>query len=164
MNFDEYRKERTLLIPTDTRVEVECWLGDCRFINKWNRYDEYRFSFYPQTANDHQLLCEAGEAAVTKLLMSVDPYSKKKPRASYENKDGSFYCSQLFLPKVNVEFDHPDQLQMQQASLKLHFRDDPLGLVYLQAEYVDLYEFVGFDDRLDVGSDGYEPQEEDDDW
>lgn len=138
----EYTEEKTLLTPTDTRVEIECWLGDCRFINKWNRHDEYHFNFYPLTQNDHQLLCEAGEAAVTRLLMSVDPYSKKEPRASYENKDGSFYCSQLFMPKVNVEFDHADQLYMQQASLKLHFRDDPLGKVYLQAEYVDLYEQV----------------------
>lgn len=142
MNLNEYTEERTILTPMDTRVEIECWLGDCRFINRWNKYDEYYFTFYPQTANDYQLLSEAGGDAISQLTMSLDPYSKKRPVAAYENRDGSFYCSQLFLPKVNVEFDHPDQLQMQVASLKLHYRDDPLGKVYLQAEWVDLYDQV----------------------
>lgn len=138
----EYTEEQTILTPFDTRIEVECWLGDCQYINNRNRYDEFVFTFYPQTANDHQLLCEAGDAAVTKVLMGLTPYSKKEPRVNYENRDGSFYCSQLFMPKVNVDFEHTDQLLRQQASLKLHFRDDPVGKVYLQAEYVDLYDEV----------------------
>lgn len=167
----EYTEEKTILTPLDTRVEVKCWLGDCRFINEWNRYDEYYFTFYPQTLDDHQLLCEAGEAAVTKLLMSVDPYSMKEARASYENRNGSFYCSQLFMPKLNVDFEHHDQLLRQQASLKLHFRDDPLGKVYLQAEYVDLYTSFSElayhqlgSDQLHELSSGSGNDNEEDDW
>jgi hypothetical protein len=135
-----YTTEHTILTPTDTRISVEGWLQDTTYLLDTDKDDVYSFSFQPLTSTDHQRLFEAIERAVMIIEMNKDPYSKKVAKACCEDKYGLPYCSQLFKPKLNVDVEHPDLLYGKQVSLNLHFRDDPMGNVYLQGDYVDVYE------------------------
>lgn len=145
MIYDQdYVTEHTVLQPHETSIRIEAWLGRCDHIDKWDKNDTYRFSFYPQTMTDHQLLLETIEQAVTRVELQKDRFSRKRGRKLCENKDSSLYCSQLFLPKINVSYQHTDQLEGKACSLALHCRDLPLGEVVLQCDYIDLYDQVEF--------------------
>ncbi len=72
-------------------------------------------------------------------MMSSSRFSPKEAIAFVEDKKGTPYCSQLFRPKLNVDVENPDLLRGRQVSLALHLRDDPVGRIYLQADYVDCY-------------------------
>ena len=143
----DYVYEQTILVPYENQMRLEVWVGDCQYIDKWNKSDAYSFSFYPQTMVDHQNLLELVETAVSKVELGKDRFSRKQGRKLCENKDGSLYCSQLFLPKVNVQYENTEQLLGKPASISLHCRDLPLGQVVLQVEYLDLYESVEFPDN-----------------
>ena len=137
---NEYVEERTILEPVDTQIRIEAWLGDCRYIDKWDKTEAYSFSFYPQTMLDHQNLLEVIENAVTTVQLRKDRHSRKEGRKLCENKDGSLFCSQLFLPKINVQYENTEQLNGMACTLALHLRDLPMGEVVIQADYIDLYD------------------------
>ena len=99
---------------------------------------------------------------VAKVQLGAGPHSRKEPTPACENSKGQFKCSQLFKPKLNVDPQHYSELIGKQATLCLHLRDDPTGKVYLQAEFVDLYEEVSYptDAKQDVAPVVFE----EDDW
>ena len=134
-----YYNEQTLLNPRKTEMRMEGWLIDTTFINTANRYGEFSLSFQPQTTTDLQRLYECLEGAKTTILMDCGRHSNKTPTSRIEDKFGHLVCSQLFTPKVNVEFQHPDELMGREATFALHLRDNPKGEIYLQADYVDVF-------------------------
>jgi len=136
------QSEGTLLLPKETHWRCEAWLVNTDHILHWNKYDTYEFSFSPETMQDHQMLFETIDMAKAMVEMRRSPYSTKTrlaDKTSYE-RGGIPYCSQLFLPKLNVNVDHPDQLRGQLVSLSGHIRDTKDGRVYLQCDYCDFYE------------------------
>lgn len=153
-----YHEERTILTPVDTQIRLEGWLMDTRHILEPNADEVYSFSFQPLTSNDHSRLYEAGERACMLVEMGKDPYSNKIVKPCYEDRQGLPYCSQLFKPKLNVVVEHPDILYGKEVSIAAHFRDDPLGNVYLQVDYCDLYN--GWDEPQELIT----PDDNSDDW
>lgn len=158
VTYDE--TEGTILSPTETHWRCEAWLIDTDFIRNWNKFDEYVFSFSPETMTDHQMLFETIDNAKSLVEMRKSRFSTKErmnDKSSYE-KNGFPYCSQLFQPKINVDFDHPDQLRGMRASLSGHIRDTADGRIYLQCDYVDLYEYP------ELPTDSASVDGSDDDW
>ena len=145
---DEYSVEETILTPRDTKLKIECFLDDCQFIQSMNREGLYSFSFFALTMNGHQQLCEQVERAVMTVELGKGYDSRKVAQPKVENRQGGFYVSQMFLPKLNVEIDHPSQLYQKQADLSLHLRDDPTGNIFLQCSWVDFFEPIQYPDEL----------------
>lgn len=133
-----YSKTETILTPKDTEIRCEAWIIDADYALKPNRYNEYELTFQPYNQHDYGRIKEV----VNTALRDVDYYSPEMAATdATETNDGYFKCSQLFLPKVNKELFYPEmELLNKQVSLKLHLRDDPVGKVYLQCSYIDLYE------------------------
>ena len=134
-------KEETVLSPTDTRFNIDCYILDATHINSANRMGEFELMFMPVSNTDYIMLEERVRTAVSTVMMNMSPYSSKTPKSCME-KDRKPYCSQLFTPKVNIDFEHPDVLSGRQASLTMHLRDTVDGSIYLQCEYCDVYEPV----------------------
>jgi hypothetical protein len=135
-------EEETLLTPHETSFNIDVYLYDTTFIQSKNGYAECVFSFYPKTDYDDRTLSEALHQAITEVELKKSPYSRKvaQQRCKQPGQKDVYYCSQLFLPKVNVEFENPSELHLREASLELHLRDDPDGDIYLQCSYVDIYD------------------------
>ena len=134
-----YYTEQTLLNPRLTEIRMEGWLIDTTNIQTPNRYGEFSFSFQPQTTTDLQRLYEVLEGAKTTILMDCGRHSNKTPVSKVEDKFGHLVCSQLFQPKVNLDFYHPDELMGREATFALHLRDNPQGDIFLQGDYVDVF-------------------------
>ena len=139
MNYAGY-DEKTLLVPSEDAFSIECYLQDVKFLQQKNGYAEYFFTFIPYTSSDDMSLELAMASAISKLEMRKDPYSQKVATAQYDTSRTGKYCSQLFEPKLNVKPERIEELAGQTASLKLHFRDDPQGKIYLQCDYGDVYD------------------------
>jgi hypothetical protein len=134
-------EEGTLLLPTETHWRCEAWLLNTDHLLQWNKFDEYSFSFHPQTMSEHQMLFETIDMAKMLVEMRQSRFSSKvrvSDKSSYE-RQGTLYCSQLFAPKLNIKVDHPDQLRERLVSISGHIRDTKDGRVYLQADYIDCY-------------------------
>lgn len=147
-------KEETILEPTSTRFNIDAYITDASYINALNRNGEFVLEFQPYSTTDHQMLLERCESAKATVMMGMSPYSNKKPKLCIENKYGVPFTSQLFAPKVNEEFEHADMLRGRQASLTVHLRDAVDGTIYLQLEYLDLYEPIAsevIEDEIDDG-------------
>lgn len=135
MNFT---KNETILSPLDTQISVEAWITDADYAMTPNRYGEYQLTFTTFQQHDYGRIDEMVKTA----LRQVDSYSPYvKATAETETRNGDFKCNQLFAPKLNTELNHPEmELLHKQVSLKLHLRDDCTGRIFLQAEYIDIYQ------------------------
>ena len=161
MTYYDYEPEETILLPTETRIRIDCWLDDVDHLETPDRYGEYNFTFNCFTHNDHQRLAEHVSRCVSMVQLGAGPHSRKEPTPACENSKGQFKCSQLFKPKLNVDPQHYSELIGKQATLCLHLRDDPTGKIYLQAEFCDLYEEVTYPDaKQDVAAGEFD----EDDW
>ena len=141
-SYNPYRDEVTVLQPLDTRFSIDVYLQDCEHLFSKNGYAEHYFTFFAKTGSDQAMLDEAIDMAVSRLERDKPAWSRKQAQAKCKSNKKRFlyFASQLFSPKVNVaEPEHTDELRQREASITFHFRDDPEGYVYLQAEYVDLY-------------------------
>lgn len=138
-NYDGF-KEETILNPVKTRFNIDCLIYEADNLLNPNKYDEYTFNFSPLAMSDHQTLMERAMSAEAEVMMSVSSYSSKVPKQKLEDNRGMIYCSQLWKPKVNLELQHSDLYVNRQASLTLHFRDAVDGAIYLQCEYLDVYQ------------------------
>lgn len=157
-----YEKEPTLLLPGETTFTVDAWLYDATHIESANRNGEYVVVFAPYTFYDHQRIAELVESAVVEVEMRKGFHSRKQGKALVERDGGLFYSSQLFTPKVNVPFDHSDQLMGKLCSIKGYLRDLPDGCVVINLSYVDLYDpFNGLDDSME---EQVMPPSDCDDW
>jgi len=135
-------EEETILTPFETQFSLEVYLHDWEFLGVKNGFAEHVFYFAPKTPQDYSVIQEALHRALTDVELKKSPYSRKRAEQACR-KPGQkdiYFCSQLFTPKVNVEIAEIDQRTVPEASLELHFRDDPDGKVYLQASYVDVYD------------------------
>ncbi len=158
--MENYYHEETILTPHKTEWRTEAFIIDATNLNSQNRFDEFSVVFEPLSYTHHQMLFELFEGFVSEVRLNTSPYSNKQARPLYENKKGFLYSSQLFVPKINIEFNHPDELYGRTATITGHARDLPLGEVVLQIDYVD------FDDT--TNGTGVEPEvatvAEEDDW
>jgi hypothetical protein len=152
--FNPQRDELTILDkPDETRFSIDVYLQDCKHLIEKNGYAENYFTFFAKTAHDQYMLEEAIDRAVSKLEREKPDWSRKKPQAKCKSpkKRHEYFASQLFKPKGSAtQVERVEELNYREASVTFHFRDDPEGYVYLQAEWVDLY-------AEDNGVSEYEP-------
>lgn len=137
--ISDYEREQTLLTPGETELRIEAWLVGVDHLIESDRDDVYTVSFQPSTTSDYQRLMEAAEMALMTVEMRLGPHSRKRPTKCVEDKRGMCIASQLFKPKLNIMLDHPSLYYGKSVSINGHFRDDPLGSIYFQASYIDLY-------------------------
>ena len=141
--YNPYRDEETILKkPEETRFSIDVYLQDCKHLVDKNGFAENYFTFFAKTASDQHMLDEAIDNAVTKLSREMPDWSRKKPQAKCKSnkRRHEYFASQLFPPKGSAtQVERVDELNYREASATFHFREDPEGYVYLQAEYVDLY-------------------------
>ena len=153
----DHSVEETILQPNETSFRVEAWLEDTDFIQTQHRDGDFRFSFHCYSNHDHQIVAEQLEQAMTTVRLNSPPWSRKDARNGAEDKRGAYLCSQLFVPKINIELEHSSELYGKQVSLALHCREDPTGLVYLQCDYIDCYapiEYPGVASATPINQDG----------
>jgi len=132
--------EHTLLKPYEDTITVDVWLRDVKHLQQKNGYAEIYFTFNPTTSYDDMRIEEGMEQAVSKVEMRKEQYSRKQATKQFKDKGKNYYCSQLFIPKLTSALERVEDLEGLTASLKLHFRDDHDGNVYLQCDYVDVYD------------------------
>jgi hypothetical protein len=140
----DHASEDTILQSSQTSFRIEAWLEDTDYVQTQHRDGDYRLSFHTCSYHDHQVVAEQIEQAISTVRLKSPPWSRKEARSGAEDRLGAFLCSQLFAPKINVEFRHPTELIGKQVSLALHLREDPLGVVYLQCDYIDCFEPVDY--------------------
>tara|TARA_R110002050_G_scaffold79877_1_gene170774 strand:- start:37 stop:513 length:477 start_codon:yes stop_codon:yes gene_type:complete len=134
----DYYNEQTILLPHKTSFRTEAFIMDARFIHSANRFGEFSVVIEPLSMMEHQALMEHLESCVSEVRLNTPPNSNKEASASYENGKGFLYSSQLFTPKTNIEFSHPDELYGRTATITGHARDLPLGQVVIQIDYIDI--------------------------
>jgi hypothetical protein len=136
MNYQT--KKETVLPPIETTMNIEAWIIDSKYVDTPNRDGEFEFTFQPYVQTDYGYLKEVVMSALRTVDMSA-PYVNSTDLT--ETKSGLFKCSQLFQPKLNKELMCPEmELQNKQVSLKLHLRDDVAARIFLQCDYIDMYE------------------------
>ncbi len=134
-----HEREQTLLTPAETEIRIEAWLVDVDHLIEPDADDVYSVSFQPATSSDYQRFMEAAEMALMTVEMRLGSHSRKRPTKKVEDNRGMCQASQLFKPKLNIELEHPSLYYGKTASINGHFREDPLGNVYFQASYIDIY-------------------------
>lgn len=138
-----HESEGTLLSPLETSWRCQTWLLDTSHLLSTNRFDEYVFSFQPQTMEEFQVLLELIETSKMWVQQRRSMYSAKSrvmDSSCYQRRDGSLYCSQLFTPKLNIP-EAPrmeEQLLGKPATVTGYIRDSVDGLLFLQCSYVDV--------------------------
>ncbi len=152
---------KPILSPHETELRLEGIMMDARHILEPNRDGEFVFEFMPSTANDYHRV----ESKVRELLSKWDQQKGWFEGMSATEKvfgdRGCLVVSQLYAPKLPTGITRFYELHNKNVSLKLHFRDDPVGNLYLQCSYVDLYERVApAVEEVEVDP-NYDP---DDDW
>lgn len=158
--MNELYKEPTLLTPHETAFRTEAWIIDATNLNSPNSYQEFSVVFEPQTMTHHQMLLEHLVGCVSEVRLNTPFRSNKEARPLFENKKGFLYSSQLFVPQLNIEFNHPDELCGRTATISGHARDLPLGQVVIQIDYIDFDDVTnGIDEEPVIAS-----VDDEDDW
>ena len=138
--------EETLLVPYEDAFEVECFLQDVKHLQTKNGFAEIVFTFVPYTPQDYIRLDENMDIALTKVEQRKSGYSRKIAKPMFKSDSNLYYCSQLDLPVLNVTPDDIGELSGKEATLKVHFREDHEGDVFLWCDYVNLFDpFNGID-------------------
>lgn len=144
MSIEPYflEDEESILLPCDTRFHVEAYICDVGSSVEATKDGVYSFSFHPKYAEDYLRVIQIAEKAEDKILASTPMYSNKVPSFSFENKDGSFFTSQLHAPKININLNPWDAclISGNECSLSLRFHDLKLGKILLVCDWLDLYE------------------------
>ena len=162
-------KKPTLLQPYNTRIQIDGWIKNYKYLLEPNPDGLYLFSVVPFTYEDNQRVMELGETCVSRMWKEFDTKdsewrrSFKTPEKSFENKDGSLLISQLFLPKITDQENYRRWIE-KGVSLDLHFRDSVDCKIYLQCDYINPYDWEEFDRRR-RGPDvppppGYDPSDD----
>ncbi|WP_115014952.1 hypothetical protein [Synechococcus sp. UW140] len=135
--------DQSVLVPSEHEISFDAYLIDSDFLVRPNRYGEFIAQYQPLDMGAMHMLYEAGERALSEVLMSMGSDSMKEPRPNYEKRDGSLFTSQLFAPKLNIDPDDTDGPFFQpspQVSVRANFHDREDGMIYLHAQYIDFYE------------------------
>lgn len=155
-------REETLLVPHEHSFRIEAWLYDCKYLNSMNTYGEFCVEFAPYSPDDDITVTECLDNAITMVELLKDPYSRKVPRPKVQRRSGIFYSNQLFVPKVNVNYQYTDELVGKLASVSGYLRDLPDGEIVINVSYVDVYDDTnGIDDAAPAAVD---TTVTDDDW
>ena len=142
----DHPAEQTILQPKETSFRVEAWLEGTNFVQTQHPEEDFRLSSHCYSNQDHQIVAELLEQAMTTVRLNSPPWTRKDARNGAEDRRGAYLCSQLFAPKLNIELEHPSELYGKQVSLALHCREDPTGLVHLQCDYIDCYAPIEYPD------------------
>lgn len=154
-------KEETILEPHLTHFRTEGWLWETKHLANANSYCEFGITWAPLTYWDYQNLHEHLQNCLTQVERMKQPHSNKEPRPLYETKKGMFYSSQLFVPKLNLDYNHPDELVKQQATITGHARDLPCGAVVINVDYIDVCDPSN---GIDASASADDDDDEDDGW
>lgn len=145
-----------VLDPWMNQVRIDVLIYNAQNIDRENHYGEYSFSFVIEHQDRFRFL-EKGEEARSEVVMASPHHDAT---AKYQDGQGMFYCSQLFLPKVNCEYQNPTELEGQRATIQGHFGDDKYGHIFFNCDYLDLYDPFNGTDEPQVDWDSLP----DDDW
>ena len=137
MIYDTYT-EKTVLRPTDHDFIVDGWLMESKYLQDSDPDDVYWFTFIPHNMSDYSRIQYKADEAQMALEINMGPYSNKKACKEIYH-DGNILVSQLFKPKVTSELPTGDWSGMS-VSLRVHFRDDPTGKIFLNCSFVDFYD------------------------
>ncbi len=155
----------TILKPTDTKIQFDAIIQSNHIrkeltlfksdlvINggtgdKGNRFI-YSFDFIPATFEDYSKLEQLVENIILSqtssdyMLLGENYFSDGiniTDWAERHHHDNSNYCacSQLFQPKLNI--DESEDLKNKYAHINGHLRNDPTGVIFLQTDYIDVFE------------------------
>ena len=132
-----------ILSPLETRFQLDVSLMDTQHLLEPNQ-DVFKFTFLPVAMNDYGIVEEQQMNAESKVDMAYMLNADSREASSEMYEDGCLMCSQLFPPKLNFKPEDlpnvPDPLINKTATLQLHLRDSVEGKIYLQCEYLSLYE------------------------
>ena len=139
---------KPLFTPIDTETRIEARLGDVTYIDNLDTSGCYVFKFSPLTMMDYSKLKETVNELLSewdrKRGWQVGPDEWMTATNHVFDRQGDCVVSQLFAPKLPKSDDpyFARKLSGETVSLKLHFRDDPIGNLYCQCSYIDVYERV----------------------
>tara|TARA_R110002012_G_scaffold221941_1_gene393420 strand:- start:305 stop:820 length:516 start_codon:yes stop_codon:yes gene_type:complete len=139
------QNDKAILRPGDHELRFDAYLMDLDYLATPNCYGEYIATYQPLDMGAIHMIMEAGERALSEVLMSMASCSLKEPRPNFETKDGLILTSQLWPPKLNIDPEDrsgPFFQNSPQVSVKAHFSDRRDGMVYLHAQFVDFYESI----------------------
>ncbi len=161
---DEYEQQQTLLNPASTRIEIEGWLTDERYLYHPNSYGEYVVKFQPMSNDDMHRFFEMAERCKMEVEMLKGPHSSKIAANSYEDSKGCPYASQLFKPYLDINEEKYQEwyhrsFSNQPFTIKGHFRDTQDGRIYFQIDYLDVTKEV-----YSVSAPVTNEDVDDDDW
>lgn len=128
--------QERVLDPWLNQISIDVLIYDTRNVDTPDFHGDYKFSFVIEH-QDRVRFLEKGEEAMSEVVMASPHHDAT---AKYQDEKGMFYASQLFLPKINVEYQNPMELEGQRATLQGHFRDDKYGHVFFNCDYLDLYD------------------------
>ena len=134
-------KEPTILTPSKTQFTIEVLLQDTEYIyemgQQYGEVDSYKFTAQPIHYDDCRLIEDMVEQAKETVYINAGPHSKKNAVGATYDKYHFLLFNQLFAPKVSGEQIEFYNLHQRQARIKGHLRENPMGVIYLQADYVD---------------------------
>ena len=136
-------ENKTILKPVDFEFYIEVELIDCDNIyeplSKWGSDPVYLFTARPLESYSYGMLDRLVEEAEGRIMRDSGPYADKEPRSAVYGKHQELVFSQLFDPRVEGEDKQVHELFQRKARIKANLRDDPTGLIFLNASYVDLH-------------------------
>ena len=151
---------KSILSPLETEIRVEGMFRDTTYLIKPNSFNEYEFEFIPVSQYDYGMLDSKIEEVMSHWFMEKGMMIDIRPFNNIKTRYGTYKCSQLFQPKLNLtEPDNPYfpmslAQEGRKADLAMFFRDAGNGEIYLQCGYCDLnepesepeIEYTGLDD------------------
>ena len=131
---------KNALKANETQIHIMAYIGKADYVFAKSFYDEYFFKFQPSTDADYQRLYEHIQhwTQVLEYERLANPFENFEVKPKYEAKDGSLYCSQLFVPRMEAKIPHFRCLEGQQVDLNLFLRNGPDGSLYLNCSSIDL--------------------------
>jgi len=136
-------EEHTILTPAKTEFIIEVMLQDCDNIYdpkyQYGEPESYIFTAQPETYEDFNKVFNLIEEAKQTIFYEAGPHSQKEARTNAITPMDGLVFSQLNPPSVSGENIETYNLRDRHARIKGYLREDPTGLIYLQANYVDVH-------------------------
>ena len=134
--------EQTILGEEKFGFRAEVMLQDCEYIfDKKYTYGEPEAFVFTAAISDYSGIRDIKdlvERAITEIEWCSDPYTKKKPKQLVFDKYDALVFNQLRPPTVNGENLDPHSLRDRRALIKGNLREDRIGRIFANAQFVDV--------------------------
>ena len=147
-------KETTILVPHENRLNVDGWLMEHKHLTDSDPDDVYWFTFIPATMDDSNRIEYKADEASMKMEMDMGPYSNKRPKKEFYH-GGNFLVSQLNKPRITSEIP-TGNLNGAEVSMRLNFRDDPTGKIFLNCSFLEFYSKESEEEKIGPPPEDYD--------